>query len=93
MISKPGIEIKDINNDVLYPLQYNNSPINGIRLFWNRMMIVNNILFISSSIYTIKYSEISIYEDTYKYNDKLKNEYYVKTGNISTFGNKIIIDK
>lgn len=49
-------------------------------------------LFIISSKNTIKYSEISIYEEPNKYN-KLKNQYYVKTRNISTFGNNIIIDK
>ena len=93
MISKPGIDIKNINKDSFYALcNNNNSSISGTSI-WNGMMIVNNILYISSSDNTIKYSEIPIYEDPNKYNDKLKNEYYIKTGKISTFGNKIIIDK
>lgn len=93
MISKPGIDIKNINKESFYALcNSNNSPISGTSI-WNGMMIVNNILYISSSDNTIKYSEIPIYEDPNKYNDKLKNEYYIKTGKISTFGNKIIIDK
>ena len=53
-------------------------------------MIVNNILYIFSSDNTIKYSEISIYSEPNLYNQKLRNEYIIKTGNISTYGNKII---
>ena len=56
------------------------------------MMIVNNILYTFSSDNTIKYSEIPIYADPNIYNQKLRNEYYLKTGNISTYGNKIIIN-
>lgn len=88
MISKPGIDIKNIIKESFYAL------CKIILLLVEQvfgMMIVNNILYISSSDNTIKYSEIPIYEDPNKYNDK--NEYYIKTGKISIFGNKIIIDK
>jgi len=90
MISKPNIDIKDINKDSFYALcNNNNSPINGTSI-WNGMMIVNNILYTFSSGHTIKYSEIPIYSDPKLYNQKLRDEYYLKRGNISTFGNKII---
>jgi hypothetical protein len=56
------------------------------------MIIVNNILYTFSSDNTIKYSEIPIYIDPNIYNQKLRNEYYLKTGNISTYGNTIIVN-
>jgi hypothetical protein len=92
MISKPNIDIKDINKDSFYALcNNNNSPINGTSI-WNGMIIVNNILYTFSSDNTIKYSEIPIYIDPNIYNQKLRNEYYLKTGNISTYGNTIIVN-
>jgi len=92
MISKPNIDIKDINKDSFYALcNNNNSPVNGTSI-WNGMMIVNNILYTFSSDNTIKYSEIPIYADPNRYNQKLRNEYYLQKGNISTYGNKIIVN-
>ena len=92
MISKPNIDIKDINKDSFYALcNNNNSPVNGTSI-WNGMIIVNNILYTFSSDNTIKFSEIPIYVDPNMYNQKLRNEYYLKTGNISTYGNKIIVN-
>lgn len=92
MISKPNIDIKDLNKDSFYALcNNNNSPVNGTSI-WNGMMIVNNILYTFSSDNTIKYSEIPIYAEPKLYNQKLRNEYYLKTGNISTYGNKIIVN-
>jgi hypothetical protein len=92
MISKPNIDVKDINKDSFYALcNNNNSPINGTSI-WNGMMIVNNILYTFSSDNTIKYSEIPIYTDPNLYSLKLRNEYYIKKGNISTYGNKIIVN-
>ena len=95
MISKPNIDIKDINKDSFYALcNNNNSPINGTSI-WNGLMIVNNTLFTFSSDNTIKFSEIPIYIEPTKYiiyNQKLRDEYYLKRGNITTNGNKIIIN-
>jgi hypothetical protein len=92
MISKPNIDVKDINKDSFYALcNNNNSPVNGTSI-WNGMMIVNNILYTFSSDNTIKYSEIPIYTDPNLYNQILRNEYYIKKGNISTYGNKIILN-
>ena len=92
MISKPNIDIKDINKDSFYALcNNNNSPVNGTSI-WNGMMIVNNTLYTFSSDNTIKFSEIPIYAEPNIYNQKLKNEYYLKKGNISTYGNKIIVN-
>ena len=92
MISKPNIDIKDINKDSFYALcNNNNSPVNGTSI-WNGMMIVNNILYTFSSDNVIKYSEIPIYADPNIYNQKLRNEYYLNSGNISTYGNKIIVN-
>ena len=91
MISKPNIDIKDINKDSFYALcNNNNSPINGTSI-WNGMMIVNNILYTFSSDNLIKYSEIPIYAEPNLYNKKLRDEYYLKRGNFSTFGNKILL--
>ena len=90
MISKPGIPIEEINQNSFYALcNNNNSPI-GTLSNWNGMMILGNILYTVSSENTIKYSEIPIYEDPNKYNEKLKENYHVQKGIISTFGDKII---
>ena len=92
MISKPNIDIKDINKNSFYALcNNNNSPVNGTSI-WNGMMIVNNILYTFSSDNTIKYSEIPIYAEPNLFNQKLRNEYYLKEGNVSTYGNKIIVN-
>ena len=95
MISKPNIDVKDINKESFYALcNNNNSPVNGTSI-WNGLMIVNNTLFTFSSDNTIKFSEIPIYVEPtqYKiYNQKLRNKYYLKRGNITTNGNKIIVN-
>ena len=92
MISKPGIPIEKINQNSFYALcNNNNSPI-GALSNWNGMMILDNILYTVSSENTIKYSEIPIYEDPYKYKEKLRNNYFIKKGNISTYGDKIIFE-
>ena len=92
MISKPNFDIKDINKDSFYALcNNNNSPVNGTSI-WNGMIIVNNILYKFSSDNTIKFSEIPIYANPNMYNQKLNNEYFLKIGNISTYGNKIIVN-
>ena len=90
MISKPGIPIEEINQDSFYALcNNNNSPIGSLSN-WNGMMLLGNILYTVSSENTIKYSELPIYEEPSKYNEKLKENYYVKKGKISTYGDKII---
>ena len=92
MISKPNIDVKDINKDSFYALcNNNNSPVNGTSI-WNGMIIFDNILYTFSSDTTIKYSEIPIYVDPNRYSQKLRNEYYLRKGNISTYGNKIIVN-
>ena len=53
------------------------------------MMLFDNILYTVSSDNTIKYSEIPIYDEPYKYNEKLKYKYYIKERTISTYGDKI----
>ena len=89
MISKPGIPIEKINKNSFYALcNNNNSPIGGLSN-WNGMMILGNILYTVSSENTIKYSEIPIYEEPKKYNNKLKQNYYIKEGKIETFGDQI----
>ena len=93
MISKPGIPIEKINQNSFYALcNNNNSPI-GALSNWNGMMILGNILYTVSSENTIKYSEIPIYEDPNKYNEKLKESYYIKKGKISAFGDKLISEE
>ena len=54
------------------------------------MMLLGNILYTVSSENTIKYSEIPIYTDPNKYNDKLRENYYILKGDISTYGDKLI---
>ena len=93
MISKPGINIKNINKHSFYAIcNSNNSPINGTSI-WNGMMIIQNFLYICSSDNTIKYSEIPIYDDPSKYNEQLRKTYYIKMGNITINGNKIKIEQ
>ena len=90
MISKPGIDIENINKNSFYALcNNNNSPIGGKGL-WNSIILVNDILYTCSSDNNIQYSEIPIFEDPNKYKDQLRNEYDIKRGNITTYGNKII---
>ena len=90
MISKPGIPIEEINQNSFYALcNNNNSPIGSLSN-WNGMMILGNILYTVSSENTIKYSEIPIYEEPNKYNKKLRKNYFIEEGKISTFGDKII---
>ena len=90
MISKPGIPIEEINQNSFYALcNNNNSPI-GALSNWNGMMLLGNVLYTVSSENTIKYSEIPIYEEPEKYNDKLIENYYVKKGKIIAYGDKII---
>ena len=92
MISKPNIDIKDINKNSFYALcNNNNSPVNGTSI-WNGIMIINNILYSFSSNNIIKRSEIPIYSNPNLYNQKLRNQYYLIRGNILTLGNKIIIN-
>ena len=90
MISKPGIDIKDINKDSFYALCNSNNSKFGQKSIWNGMMIIKNILYTCSSDNTIKYSEIPVYAEPNKYNDKLRNEYDIKSGDIIIYGNKII---
>ena len=67
MISKPDIPIQNINNNSFYALcNNNNSPIGG-KSIWNGMMIIKNTLYIWSSENLIKFSEIPIYKESYKY--------------------------
>ena len=90
MISKPGIPIEEINENSFYALcNNNNSPI-GALSNWNGMMLLGNILYTVSSENTIKFSEIPIYDDPNKYNEKLLENYYIKKGNISAYGDKLI---
>ena len=89
MISKPGIPIEKINQDSFYALcNNNNSPIGAVSI-WNGMMLLGNTLYTVSSDNTIKYSKLPIYEEPDKYNEILKQQYYVKKGNILTYGDKI----
>ena len=50
------------------------------------MMLLENVLHTVFSENTIKYSEISLYEDPKKYNEKLIENYYIKIGNILAYG-------
>ena len=89
MISKPGIPIEEINQNSFYALcNNNNSPIGSLSN-WNGMMLIGNNLYTVSSENTIKYSEIPIYEEPNKYNIKLRKQYYILKGNITTYGDKI----
>ena len=54
------------------------------------MMLLGNILYTVSSENTIKYSEIPIYEDPKKYNEKLIENYNIIKGKIISYGDKLI---
>ena len=90
IISKPGIPIDKINRDSFFAVTNNNkSPIGGASL-WNGMMLIGNIIYTCSSGHPILYSELPLFDNPIKYNDILKNKYYIKSGNAKFFGNKII---
>ena len=78
IISKPGIPIEEINKDSFFAVSNNNkSPIGGASL-WNGMMLIGNILYTCSSGHPILYSELPVYDEAKKYNNKLKNKYFIK---------------
>jgi hypothetical protein len=90
IISKPGIPIEKINRDSFYAVNNNNkSPIGGASL-WSGMMLIGNIIYTCSSGHPILYSELPLYDDPNKYNELLKNQYIIKSGDAEFFGNKII---
>ena len=90
IISKPGIPIDKINRDSFFAVSNNNkSPIGGASL-WNGMMLIGNIIYTCSSGHPILYSELPLFDNPIKYNDILKNKYYIKSGKAKFFGNKII---
>ena len=90
IISKPGIPIDKINRDSFFAVSNNNkSPIGGASL-WSGMMLIGNLIYTCSSGHPILYSELPVYDDPNKYNDFLRNKYYIKSGNAEFFGNKII---
>ena len=74
---------------VLMVISKCNSPI-GALSNRNVIKLLVNILYSVSSENTIKYSEMSIYEDPNKYNDKLRKNNYVLKGKISTPEDKLI---
>ena len=90
IISKPGIPIEEINRDSFFAVSNNNkSPIGGASL-WSGMMLVGNKIYTCSSGHPILYSDLPLYDDPNKYNDILKNIYFVNNGDTEFFGNKII---
>ena len=93
IISKPGIKIEDINSDSFYAINnvYKN-PI-GTNSLWNGMMLIGNKLFTASSGHPILYTDIPIYSNPEDYNNILKDQYDVISGNASFIGNKIYILK
>ena len=93
IISKPGIPIEEINKDSFFAVSNNNkSPIGGASL-WNGMMLIGNILYTCSSGHPILYSELPVYDEAKKYNNKLKNKYIIDNGDAYFSGNKIITKK
>ena len=52
------------------------------------MILLGNVLYTVLSENTIKYSEIPLYENPKKYNEKLIENYYIKKGNILAYGEK-----
>lgn len=54
------------------------------------MMLIDNKIYTCSTGHPILYSELPLYDEPYKYNDVLKNKYYIVRGNFEFFGNKII---
>jgi hypothetical protein len=53
------------------------------------MILLGNVLYTVLSENTIKYSEIPLYENPKKYNEKLIENYYIKKGNILAYGDKL----
>lgn len=53
------------------------------------MILLGNVLYTVLSENTIKYSEIPLYENPKKYNEKLIENYYIKKRNILAYGDKI----
>lgn len=90
IISKPGIPIEQINRDSFFAVSNNNkSPIGGASL-WSGMMLIGNIIYTCSSGHPILFSELPLFDYPDKYNDMLKNKYFIKSGKAEFFGNKII---
>ena len=90
IISKPGIPIDQINRDSFFAVINNNkSPIGGASL-WSGMMLIGNKIFTCSSGHPILYSELPVYDDPNKYNEKLMNKYRIENGQADFYGNKII---
>ena len=90
IISKPGITIDKINKDSFFAVSNNNkTPIGGSSL-WSGMMLIGNIIYTCSSGHPILYSEIPLYDNPDKYNEILRNKYYIISGDAEFFGNKII---
>ena len=90
IISKPNIPIDQIRKDSFFAVSNNNNiPIGGSSL-WNGMMLINNIIYTCSSGHPILYSELPIYDVPNKYSDKLKNKYFIISGDFEFLGNKII---
>ena len=93
IISKPGIKIEDINVDSFYAISnVYKSPI-GTNSLWNGMMLIGNKLFAVSSGHNILYADIPIYSNPEDYNNILKDQYNIISGNASFVGNKIYILK
>ena len=93
MISKPGIKIEDINVDSFYAItNVYKSPI-GTNSLWNGMRLIGNKLFAVSSGHNILYADIPIYSNPEDYNNILKDQYDIISGNASFVGNKIYILK
>ena len=90
IISRPGIPLNEINKDSFFAVCNNNkNPIGGASL-WSGMMLIGNIIYTCSSGYPILYSELPLYDNPDKYNEILKNKYYIINGDAEFFGNKII---
>ena len=90
IISRPGIPIEKINKNSFFAVcNNNNSPIGGASL-WNGMMLIRNVVYTCSSGHPILYSELPLYDEPDKYNDRLKNKYHIISGDAEFFGNKII---
>ena len=53
------------------------------------MILLGNVLYTVLSENTIKYSEIPLYENPKKYNEKLIENYYIKKGIILAYGDKL----
>ncbi len=81
IISKPGVELEDLNQNSFYALSNpNNTPIGGASL-WNGMMIDNGKLYTCSSGCKIRVSNIPIY-DFQSLKDASVTNYDVRHGSI-----------